>query len=62
MRRSGLSTATHGNGHDGHDAGALHAALPDTLEYWADGDRAAPTPFRYLTALRQSPPGVKSFG
>jgi len=44
------------------DAGALHAALPETLEYWADPGRSAPTPFRYLTALRQSPPGIKSFG
>ncbi len=25
-------------------------------------DGSEPTPFRYLTALRQSPPGVKSFG
>jgi hypothetical protein len=22
----------------------------------------SPSPFRYLTALRQSPPGIKSFG
>jgi hypothetical protein len=44
------------------DAGALHDSLPDTLEYWADPDRKGPSPFRYLTALRQSPPDVKSFG
>jgi error-prone DNA polymerase len=44
------------------DAGALHDSLPDTLEYWADPDRKGPGPFRYLTALRQSPPDVKSFG
>jgi hypothetical protein len=24
--------------------------------------QSGPTPFRYLTALRQSPPGIKSFG
>ncbi|HSM60110.1 MAG TPA: OB-fold nucleic acid binding domain-containing protein, partial [Longimicrobiales bacterium] len=46
----------------GPDAGTLRASLPDTLEYWADPDRPGPTPFRYLTALRQSPPGIKSFG
>jgi error-prone DNA polymerase len=44
------------------DAAALHDSLPDTLEYWADPDRKGPSPFRYLTALRQSPPDVKSFG
>lgn len=50
VRRSGMS---HTN---------LHASLPATLEYWTDPDRSGPTPFRYLTALRQSPPGIKSFG
>jgi error-prone DNA polymerase len=40
----------------------LSASLPETLEYWADPDRKAPSPFRYLTALRQSPPGIKNFG
>jgi error-prone DNA polymerase len=49
------------------DLHELHASLPDTLEYWADPDEpdpraSAPNPFRYLTALRQSPPGIKSFG
>jgi len=42
--------------------GELQASLPDTMEYWADSDRMGPDPFRYLTALRQSPPGIKSFG
>lgn len=62
VRRSGISRA-------GEDApgpvaapGELHASLPGTLEYWTDPDRSGPTPFRYLTALRQSPPGIKSFG
>jgi len=47
---------------------ALQTSLPDTMEYWAepgdDGhpDRPDPGAFRYLTALRQSPPGIKSFG
>ena len=47
---------------------ALHPALPGTLEYWAEPERGAGAerdpgaPFRYLTALRQSPPGVKNFG
>jgi DNA polymerase III alpha subunit len=34
------------------DEGELRERLPDTLEYWG----------HYLTALRQSPPGVKSWG
>jgi hypothetical protein len=40
----------------------LQGSLPDTMEYWADPDRSSPSAFRYLTALRQSPPGIKSFG
>ena len=40
----------------------LQGSLPDTMEYWADPERASPGAFRYLTALRQSPPGIKSFG
>ena len=40
----------------------LQNSLPDTMEYWADPDRSGPSPFRYLTALRQSPPGIRSFG
>ena len=40
----------------------LQGSLPGTMEYWADPNRAGPSPFRYLTALRQSPPGIKSFG
>ena len=38
------------------------AHLPEPLEYWADAEQPAPSPFQYLTALRQSPPGIKSFG
>jgi hypothetical protein len=56
------------------DFADLQTSLPDTQEYWRDpwpswGDggtdpAAGPPPgaFRYLTALRQSPPGIKSFG
>jgi len=40
----------------------LQGSLPDTMEYWSDPDRPSPAAFRYLTALRQSPPGIKSFG
>ena len=40
----------------------LQGSLPDTTEYWSDPDRPSPAAFRYLTALRQSPPGIKSFG
>jgi error-prone DNA polymerase len=57
-----VHASSDGVGDELPDAGALHAALPETLEYWADPGRASPTPFRYLTALRQSPPGIKSFG
>ena len=42
-----------------HGDGALANSLPGTLEYWA---QQSPSAFRYLTALRQAPPGVKSFG
>jgi error-prone DNA polymerase len=51
VRRSGMSHASD-----------LQASLPGTLEYWVDPAREGPSPFRYLTALRQSPPGIKSFG
>ncbi len=50
------------------DFSGLQTSLPDAMEYWADPgddghpDRADPVAFRYLTALRQSPPGIKSFG
>ncbi len=44
------------------DLDDLQTSLPDTMEYWTDPGRSGPTPFRYLTALRQSPPGIKSFG
>ena len=41
---------------------ALHPTLPGTLESWAEPERSPRAPFRYLTALRQSPPGIKNFG
>jgi hypothetical protein len=71
VRRRGLSRtyATAGPGAEARvqetwdDPAELHASLPDPLEYWADSDEApARSPFRYLTALRQSPPGIKNFG
>ena len=37
----------------------LRGGLPDALEYWGSRQASA---FRYLTALRQSPPGIKNFG
>jgi error-prone DNA polymerase len=42
----------------------LHTSLPEPLEYWADteSEERSTDPYRYLTALRQSPPGIKSFG
>jgi error-prone DNA polymerase len=47
-----------------HDLEHLHASLPEPLEYWADTEADEPVadPYRYLTALRQSPPGIKNFG
>jgi error-prone DNA polymerase len=62
VRRSGLSVTAGEHGREDRDAADLHAALPGTTEHWTDANRPGPTPFRYLTALRQSPPGVKSFG
>jgi error-prone DNA polymerase len=44
------------------DVDHLPASLPEPLEYWADTEEPKASPFRYLTALRQSPPGIKSFG
>jgi error-prone DNA polymerase len=40
----------------------LHPALLGTLESWAGQEHSPHAPFRYLTALRQSPPGIKNFG
>jgi DNA polymerase III alpha subunit len=34
---------------------------PDNMEYPTKLKRTSTGPFRYLTALRQSPPGIKSF-
>ena len=49
---------------EGHqkDLNYLHASLPGALESWDDPDRQGPSPFRYLTVLRQNPPGIKSWG
>jgi error-prone DNA polymerase len=42
---------------------APHSDLPETLEWWSEPEeRGTRIPFRYLTALRQSPPGIKGFG
>ena len=71
VRRRGMSetyATANGNGRlavqEGpeEDLDALPTSLPGTLEYWADPDRQGPSPFRYLTALRQNPPGIKSWG
>ncbi len=51
-----------GGGRDRKEAGELTGAMPPALEWWADPDRTSPSPFKFLTALRQSPPGVKNFG
>jgi error-prone DNA polymerase len=45
------------------DAEEMRGALPDTTEWWAEHDAGEDfAAFRHLTALRQSPPGVKNFG
>ena len=40
----------------------LPPALLGSEGGWGEAEQAPRAPFRYLTALRQSPPGVKSFG
>ena len=40
---------------------AQKADAPPALEYWG-GTQSTPPPTRFLTALRQAPPGIKSFG
>jgi hypothetical protein len=63
-RRATPAAVREGPGEDTFSEGfaELQGALPGTMEYWADPDRSPPSAFRYLTALRQSPPGIKSFG
>ena len=39
-----------------------HSLLPAARETWSPQWKAQASAFRYLTALRQSPPGIKSFG
>ena len=36
--------------------------LPKVREWWGNPEEAKKSPFYYLTALRQSPPGTKSWG
>jgi len=48
------------------DGGALkeeaHPELPKVREWWGKPELAQKGPFAYLTALRQTPPGTKSWG
>ena len=44
------------------DLDDLPTSLPGALESWAEPDQKAPSPFHYLTALRQNPPSIKSWG
>ncbi len=50
-----------GNG-SGSEHDDLHTSLPGALESWAEPGQQGPSPFHYLTALRQNPPGIKSWG
>jgi hypothetical protein len=34
----------------------------ETREWWGKPEEARKSPFAYLTALRQSPPGTRSWG
>ncbi len=43
------------------DIEELPGALPPVMDTWADPDQKGPTPFSYLTALRQHAPGTKSW-
>ena len=53
IRRRGMSkTYTAANGNGGTSGSSSEA----------DPDQKGPSPFRYLTALRQNPPGIKSWG
>jgi len=65
---AGLTTSENvGNGlsmvHEGpeSDIEELPGALPPVMDTWADPDQKGPTPFSYLTALRQHAPGAKSW-
>jgi hypothetical protein len=65
---TGLTTSENvGNGlsmvHEGpeSDIEELPGALPPVMDTWADPDQKGPTPFSYLTALRQHAPGAKSW-
>ena len=71
VRRRGMSetyATANGNGRlavqEGpeEDLDDLPTSLPGALESWAEPDQKAPSPFRYLTALRQNPPSIKSWG
>lgn len=44
------------------DLANFQNSLPETLEYWAETEDPPASPYRYLTALRQNAPGIKSFG
>mgnify|MGYP001337486411 FL=1 len=71
VRRRGMSetyATANGNGRlavqEGpeEDLDDLPTSLPGALESWAEPDQKAPSPFHYLTALRQNPPSIKSWG
>jgi error-prone DNA polymerase len=42
--------------------GTPRPELPKTREWWGQPEEARKSPFAYLTALRQSPPGTRSWG
>jgi len=59
-RPEGLADGTPGLGSP--DLAHLCTSLPEPLEYWDDKDEPRASPYQYLNALRQRPPGIKNFG
>jgi error-prone DNA polymerase len=64
VRRSGLSRSGRAAEPEGvhTNSSSRRPHPPGGKEHGPDTDRPGSAPFRYLTALRQSPPGIKSFG
>jgi error-prone DNA polymerase len=66
VRRRGLSKTYAAAGAGGSEAARTDygdlAGPPAAAVGRGDPDHVSPDAFRYLTALRQSPPGIKSFG
>ncbi|MFC1659871.1 DNA polymerase III subunit alpha [Gemmatimonadota bacterium] len=51
-----------GEGREGARRAEPSPELPHVREWWGKPEEARKSPFAYLTALRQTPPGTKSWG